>query len=57
MEDPQPGPAQTPAGWWATHRQQVGVAIFCLYVALLLLGTIGELFDVEWILNLPLWSP
>jgi hypothetical protein len=43
--------------WWQTHRQQVGLVAFAIYLALLLLGTVGELFDVDWILKLPLWAP
>ena len=45
------------ASWWQAHRHQVGMALFFIYLALLMLGTVGELFDVEWILKLPLWAP
>jgi len=39
------------------RRTRVGVLLLGAYLALLALGTIGELFDVEWILNLPWFLP
>ena len=34
----------------------VVVAILAVYVALLALGTVGEVFKVDWILNLPIFK-
>jgi hypothetical protein len=33
------------------------LGLFILYVALLVLGTVGELFDISWILSLPIFRP
>lgn len=33
------------------------MAILLLYVFLLGLGTVGELWDIEWILDLPIFRP
>ncbi len=51
-----PAQAKT-ASFWQKHRAELGLAALVLYVALLALGTIGELFDVQWILDLPLFRP
>ncbi|MGA2193003.1 MAG: hypothetical protein ABSG42_06480 [Nitrospirota bacterium] len=32
------------------------IAIIVVYVALLALGTVGEVFHVDWILNLPIFK-
>jgi hypothetical protein len=42
-------------GFFDRH-QWVIVAILVVYVALLALGTVGELFKVDWILNLPIFK-
>ena len=42
-------------GFFDRH-QWVIVAILVLYIALLALGTVGELFKVDWILNLPIFK-
>ena len=39
------------------YKSEIGTAILFLYVFLLGLGTIGELWDVEWILDLPIFRP
>lgn len=36
-------------------RENLLLGILILYVLMLGLGTFGELFEVEWILNLPLF--
>ncbi len=36
-------------------KENLLLGILLLYVSLLGLGTFGELFEVEWILNLPLF--
>lgn len=42
---------------WQKHKAEIGLAALVLYVLLLALGTVGELFDVDWILDLPLFRP
>lgn len=39
------------------RRPYLSVLLLGAYLALLALGTIGELFKVEWILNLPWFLP
>ncbi len=46
-----------PLSFWDRHKAKIGLSAVALYVFLLTLGTIGELFDVEWILDLPLFRP
>jgi len=43
-------------GSGASGKQKLIMAGLVLYVLLLLLGTIGELFDVGWILDLPIYK-
>jgi hypothetical protein len=40
---------------WRKYKDEVFLAILILYVLTLGLGVIGEVFDVKWILNLPLF--
>ncbi|MBT5258932.1 MAG: hypothetical protein HOL75_08535 [Nitrospina sp.] len=39
------------------YKGEVGLGVLILYVFLLGLGTVGEVWDVEWILDLPLFRP
>ncbi len=39
------------------YKGEIGLSILFLYVFLLALGTIGEVWDVEWILDLPIFRP
>ena len=39
------------------YKGEIGLAGFILYVLLLGLGTIGEVWDIEWILDLPIFRP
>ncbi len=39
------------------HKAGIGLGVLVLYIALLGLGTIGEIWEVEWILDLPLFRP
>ena len=39
------------------YKSQFGVGLLVLYVFLLGLGTIGEIWEIEWILDLPLFRP
>ncbi len=43
------------SGFFDRHPNVI-VAILVVYVALLTLGTVGELFKVDWILNLPIFK-
>ncbi|NIQ03541.1 MAG: hypothetical protein GWO19_25285 [Nitrospinaceae bacterium] len=43
--------------FWGRYKAGIGIGILFLYVALLGLGTVGEVWDVEWILDLPLFRP
>ena len=39
------------------YKGQIGIGFLILYVFLLGLGTIGEIWEIEWILDLPLFRP
>ena len=39
------------------YTGEIGLGILILYVFLLGLGTVGEVWDVEWILDLPIFRP
>ena len=39
------------------YKAGIGLGVLILYVLLLGLGTIGEIWKVEWILDLPLFRP
>lgn len=39
-------------GWFAQNKENLLLGMLVLYVFLLGLGTMGELFEIEWILNL-----
>ncbi len=41
--------------WLSRNRENLLLGILALYVLLLGLGTAGELFEIEWILNLPIF--
>jgi len=47
-------PEQT--GWFYQNRENLLLGILVLYVLLLGLGTAGELFEIEWVLNLPIFK-
>jgi len=38
------------------YKGEIGVTILFLYVVLLGFGTVGEIFEIEWILNFPLFK-
>ena len=53
-----------PTTWMERFRQYfqkykagIGLSILILYILLLGLGTIGEIWEVKWILDLPLFRP
>ena len=37
------------------YKSEIFLTILILYVLTLALGVIGELFDIEWIVNLPIF--
>ena len=39
------------------YKGQIGMGLLFLYVFLLGLGTVGEIWEIEWILDLPLFRP
>ena len=41
--------------WSGRNKENFLLGLLILYVLLLGLGTVGELFEIEWILNLPLF--
>lgn len=42
--------------WFSRNRENLLLGILVLYVLLLGLGTAGELFEIEWVLNLPIFK-
>jgi len=42
--------------WLSMNRENLLLGILVLYVLLLGLGTAGELFEIEWVLNLPIFK-
>ena len=49
-------PHKGEAGWLGRNKENLLLGMLILYVMLLGLGTVGELFEIEWILNLPLFK-
>ncbi len=43
--------------YFTKYKSQIGMTFLVIYIATLGLGTIGELWDVEWILDLALFRP
>jgi len=39
----------------STYKSEIFLALLILYVLTLALGVAGEFFDIEWILNLPIF--
>ena len=39
------------------NKEKLGLGALVVYVFLLGLGTIGEIWEIEWILDLPLFRP
>jgi len=42
--------------WFGQNKETFLLGLLILYVLLLGLGTVGELFEIEWVLNLPLFK-
>ena len=51
----QPKAAVAADSWLGQNKENFLLGLLILYVLLLGLGTAGELFEIEWILNLPLF--
>ncbi|MBI5376620.1 MAG: hypothetical protein HZA77_14395 [Candidatus Schekmanbacteria bacterium] len=43
-------------GFFSRYKGEIIFTLLIIYVLLLALGTVGELFDVEWILKLPIFN-
>ena len=39
------------------YKGEIGLSVLMIYVFLLGLGTVGEVWEVEWILDLPIFRP
>jgi hypothetical protein len=39
------------------YKGEIGLSLLVLYVFLLGLGTVGEVWSIEWILDLPIFRP
>ena len=50
-------PLQRVKLFFSDHKGKIGLGFLIVYVCLLGFGTIGELWDVEWILDLPIFRP
>ena len=55
---------ETPSGFlgrvkqfFSKYKGEIGLVILIIYIFLLSLGTVGEVWDVEWILDLPIFRP
>ena len=58
MNETSPTPSESGIkGLVQKYKGQFGVGLLVLYVFLLGLGTIGEIWEIEWILDLPLFRP
>ena len=54
--EPPTGETVETDSWLGKNKENLLLGLLVLYVLLLGLGTIGELFEIEWILNLPLFK-
>jgi len=43
------------SGWFGQYKDNLLLGLLVIYVLLLGLGTFGELFEIEWVLDLPLF--
>ena len=39
------------------YKGEIGLSLLIMYVFLLGLGTVGEVWNIEWILDLPIFRP
>ncbi len=54
-EEKVPAEKTSETSWLGRNKENLLLGMLVLYVFLLGLGTVGELFELEWILNLPLF--
>ena len=54
-EEKVPTEKASETSWLGRNKENLLLGMLVLYVFLLGLGTVGELFELEWILNLPLF--
>ena len=47
----------TDQSFFKKNKDKLGLGALLVYVLLLGLGTIGEIWEIEWILDLPLFRP
>jgi hypothetical protein len=43
--------------FYQKNKTKFGLGVLVAYVLLLGLGTVGEIWEIEWILDLPLFRP
>ena len=49
--------ANTVQGFWKGLCREIGLILMLLWVLLLIIGTIAEIFKIERILDWPIWEP
>ncbi len=54
-EKARPGIFQPIRNFWEKYKGEIGLSVMVIYLFLLGLGTIGEIWEVEWILDLPIF--
>ena len=50
-------PLQRIKQFGSKYKGEIGLTALILYIFLLSLGTVGEIWNIEWILNLPIFRP
>jgi hypothetical protein len=50
-----PGIFQPLRNFWEKYKGEIGLTVMFIYLFLLALGTIGEVWEIEWILDLPIF--
>ncbi|SVC04502.1 uncharacterized protein METZ01_LOCUS257356 [marine metagenome] len=56
-QETRPKPLQRIKQFSSRYKSEIGLSVLVLYVFLLGLGTVGEVWDIEWILDLPIFRP
>ncbi len=54
-EKARPGVFQPIRNFCEKYKGEIGLTVMIIYLLLLGLGTIGEIWEVEWILDLPIF--
>ena len=47
----------TDRNFFKKNKEKLGLGALVVYILLLGLGTVGEVWEIEWILDLPLFRP